>query len=88
MDECENGAERNGLVGSSGRVARAGKGTRGKAEGRKGGSEGEEEGEARSRREEAREFVRADAGRLYTRSRKHASRCNSQRRQRRESQVL
>jgi hypothetical protein len=37
MDECENGAERNGLVGSSGRVARAGKGTRGKAGGRKGG---------------------------------------------------
>jgi hypothetical protein len=88
MDECENGAERDGLVGSSGRVERAGKGTRGKAEGRKGGRERrEEEGEARSSGEEAREFVRADAGRLCTRSRKHASRCNSQRRQRRESQV-
>jgi hypothetical protein len=89
MDECENGAERDGLVGSVGRVERAGKGTRGKAEGRKGGRErGEEEGEARASGEEARGCVRADAGRLCTRSRKHKSRRNSQRRHREESQVL
>jgi hypothetical protein len=56
MDECENGAERDGLVGSSGRVERAGKGTRGKAEGRKGGSEGSKR-ERRARAERKRESL-------------------------------
>jgi hypothetical protein len=56
MDECENGAERDGLVGSSGRVERAGKATRGKAEGRKGGSEGRKR-ERRARVERKRESL-------------------------------
>jgi hypothetical protein len=56
MDECENGAETDGLVGSSGRVERAGKGTRGKAEGRKGGSEGRKR-ERRARAERKRESL-------------------------------